>query len=469
MPSDPSRRGSGRAGDAPPKGPPDNADGLFAPMTRIPYLTGVYLAVNAIRDVYLVVDGPNCAFFRIPQVQPNHDWQADLARASGLHRIVDTDSTPNRIAQADNRVLLQRLVRADRQPDCAAILLTPMAIVALAGRQYEPLLESIKPPLDHPVLFVEQGSLTGDWLDGYAAVLHALADQMDLVPSEDGAALEDSVAIVGHLHHRNEADVEADAGVIRALVEGLGLPVSSVWPEGGPLERLALAGRSRWIVSLPYGRAAARRLSERTGAELLELDLPLGLEATARWVRGLGEATGRVAQAERLVDAALSRVVPRLARVLPNLIAGRRVAVSGDPALVTALCPALEELGCAVTGAAVLGTGEHVAVAARALGPSVPVRAQTEPGLQRLVEGEWGDEPADLVIASSPGIQMVRNFGEPTPTVELGFPSYTTHAFYPLPLLGFDGVLALVTRLVNALLAAEGRPRSPRRPAPELT
>ena len=37
------------------------------------------------------------------------------------------------------------------------------------------------------------------------------------------------------------------------------------------------------------------------------------------------------------------------------------------------------------------------------------------------------------------------------PLVEVGFPSYYSHALYPQPLVGFDGVLCLVSRLVTSL------------------
>ena len=230
-----------RPSDRPAAGGPSPRDGAEP---RVPDLTGVYLGVNAIRDLYLVVDGPNCVFFRIPQVQPNHDWHADPARASGLHRIVDTDATPDRIAREDSRVLLQRLVQVDQQPDCSAILLTPMSIVSLAGRQYEPLLEGLDPPLDHAVWFVPMGSLTGDWVDGYAAVLESLAEQIDLEPAADSPQ-EDAAALVGLLHHRNEADVQADGAGLRELVSGLGLSVASVWRDGGTLEALRRVSRAR--------------------------------------------------------------------------------------------------------------------------------------------------------------------------------------------------------------------------------
>ncbi len=86
----------------------------FSTPGTIPYLTGVYVAVNGIDDAYLVVDGPNCVFFRIPQLQPNHDWLADLARSSGLHRVVDTDATPSRVACSSSRHTQHSSLRPQR-------------------------------------------------------------------------------------------------------------------------------------------------------------------------------------------------------------------------------------------------------------------------------------------------------------------------------------------------------------------
>jgi nitrogenase molybdenum-iron protein alpha/beta subunit len=431
------------------------------PASYPPYLTGVYLAVNAIRDAYLVVDGPNCVFFRIPQIQPNHDWLADLARSSGLHRVVDTDATPTRVAQGNPTLLLERLRQVDGLPDCAAILLTPMTHVAITGRQYPTLLDGLDPPLNHPVIQVPPGSLAGDWLDGYANTLAALAREMALDPVHELAGGR-RVALVGHLLHRMEADATADLDELRRMITGLDLEVVSAWPDGGDMAQLAAARRADTVLSLPSAREAGRVLAERTGATLVELDLPVGLDASCTFLRRLGEATARAARADAFIEAELRRVVPRLEWVLAHELLGRRVLTAGDPHLVSGLRSALTELGCTVERELVYARSEHGATPPAPPTPSTPSTDNTPgapahhvaPDIRRLTRDNDDQQLAkgvDLGVVCSLAVDLLQDGPRHIPFVEVGYPSYYTHALYPQPILGFDGTLCLVSRLVTAL------------------
>lgn len=417
------------------------------------YLTGMYLAVNAIRDAYLVVDGPNCVFFRIPQIQPNHDWLADLARSSGLHRVVDTDATPTRVAQGNPTLLLERLRQVDELPDCAVILLTAMSHVAITGRQYPILLDGLDPPLNHPVIEVVPGSLSGDWLDGYANTLAALARDVALDPTPEPAPDGRRVALVGHLLHRLEADATADLDELRRMITGLDLEVVSAWPDGGDMAQLGEARRADTVVSLPYAREAGRVLAERTGATLVEVDLPVGLDASCAFLRRLGEATARATQAEAFIEAELRRVVPRLEWVLAHELLGRRVLTAGDPHLVSGLRSALTELGCTVGLEIVYARSEHGATPPAGDDPGAPAH-HVAPDIRRLTQ-DTGDQQLakgiDLGIVCSLAVDLLQDGARHIPFVEVGYPSYYSHALYPQPVLGFDGTLCLVSRLVTAL------------------
>ncbi|MFH2005140.1 MAG: nitrogenase component 1 [bacterium] len=432
-----------------------NRSDTFVTPGTIPFLTGVYVAINAIEDAYLVVDGPNCVFFRIPQLQPNHDWLADLARSSGLHRVVDTDATPSRVAQGNPRLLLDRLREVDGLPDCGGILLTTMAHVAITGRQYPTLLESMNPPLGHPVILIPQGELTHDWLDGYGATLAALARELPLASPDARAAGEERprVALVGHMLHRREADATADLAELIRLLEGLELEVVGTWLDGGTWESLGSVGHADWVLSLPYGREAARILAARAGAELLELPLPVGPGATVEWIRCVAEAVDRRAQAEAFIEAELRRIMPRLEWIVAHELLHRRVLVAGDPHLVDALTCGLSELGCAVVLEVVFAREGHPA------GTSPPgARRLCSPSNQSLVEAmeelRRGEGAPDVCVVNSLAVHSLRGESSVLPFVEVGFPSYYTHALYPAPLLGFDGTLSLVTRLVNTIRAA---------------
>jgi nitrogenase molybdenum-iron protein alpha/beta subunit len=318
------------------------------------------------------------------------------------------------------------------------------------------LLAGLDPPLGHPVIHVPSGSLAGDWLDGYAAVLTALAREVPLAvagPGPGPAARPQRVALVGHLHHRLEADVTADLAELRRLVTALGLEVVCAWPDGGAWADLAAAGSADLVLSLPYARRAARVLAERTGAALLELELPIGLEASCRFVRQVGAATGRNHQAEAFVAQELDRVVPRLEWILAHELLGRQILVASDPHLVRGLRGALTELGCTVGRELVYARSEHGATPPDPADADAPPH-HVAPRMAALTVENHGHRVSrgiDLVVGCSFAVELLSEDAQRIPLVEVGFPQYYTHALHPQPLLGFDGALCFVSRLVTAL------------------
>ena len=51
----------------------------FSMRVAYPYLLGVYLGVNALRDAFLVVEGPDCSYMKTQYIQGNHDWLSTLS------------------------------------------------------------------------------------------------------------------------------------------------------------------------------------------------------------------------------------------------------------------------------------------------------------------------------------------------------------------------------------------------------
>lgn len=411
---------------------------------RYPYLTGVYLALNAIPDAYLVVDGPNCVFFRSAQIQGNHDWWSDLVRSDGLHRVADTDCTTERAAIGDSRLLLERLQEVARLPDAKVILLSAMAMVSLTGKQYDRILSQLNPRPKVPVLFVPPGSLSGDWLAGYAAVMDTLARGLSLKRMRRDPR---QVAIVGYFWDRNEADHRGNLAELRRLLAGLDLRLTSCWLSGTGVRGLQDIAKAQTILSFPYARAAARILARRTGATLVECDLPVGLEATCAWLREVSRATRRQDRAEAMIEEELSDVVPRLQWLLPFALQGRRALLLGDAHLMSALTKALLEVGVD-TALRVFWNdprpGTPTADARTVVGPSHRELAQQ---LGRIMENEG----VDLALSNSDGLLFLLRQQTPPAVVEIGYPSYHTHFFHDAPFMGFRGMLGLIQRLSNSL------------------
>ncbi|MBN2498780.1 MAG: hypothetical protein JXR96_29585 [Deltaproteobacteria bacterium] len=408
------------------------------------YLTGVQLAINAIADAYLVVDGPNCAIFRCSQIQGNHDWHSTLLSADGQHRVADTDATPDRIAAGDDRLLRERLKRIADLPACGVLLLVAMSPVAVTGRQHDRILADLG--LGDRVIHIPSGSLDGDHLDGYARTLASLAAGLPLAASGPEPA---KVAMVGHLHDRNEADRHADAAQIRHLLEGCGLELISCWLDGSGAASLCRISEAGLIVSLPYAREAARILAGRTGAELVECGLPIGLEGTSRFIREIAKCTGREAQAEAFISSELDRIVPRLEWVLLHRLQGKRLAVIADCHLACALAEACQELGCRVLLRCDWSSPSHIEPREHT-GPGTRVEG-FDPGLGGVLAG-LASEGLDLLLTNAHAL-ITAGLPGGVAEVEIGFPSYHHHALFERPLLGYDGAAGLAERLINALAA----------------
>lgn len=410
-----------------------------------PHLLGVYLAVNALRDARLVVDGPTCLFYKGEFIQGSHDWASSLLACDGRHRIWHSDTDVNR-ASLDNEPRLVTLLE-DAGKGASVVLLSALPFCVVAGTDYARLARQASRRGGRPTVLVPGRSLEGDWLRGYGDVLCALAEA---VPIPKGPRRKDAVAVVGHMMDRNEADRRGDAAELRRLLRGLGLDPVSVWLSGEGWEELCAAGRAGLVVSLPYGRRAARRLAARLGARLVETDLPLGLEGTRRWLERVGEASGRRARARDLAREEAARAVPALERVVAHALTGRRVAFAGDPHLCEALDGLLREFGASIGSAWLMadGAGLDAAVARRLRGRGAVFQPTRD-----ALEAAWREASGstDLVVANSHALEWLR---PARPWMELGFPSQFTHCLREDPMLGFTGCLSLVERMANAAARA---------------
>jgi hypothetical protein len=276
------------------------------------------------------------------------------------------------------------------------------------------------------------GPLDGDWLDGWAAALAALAGSL---PLAQGGPRAGSVAVVGLLLDRREADRQADRDEVVRMLAALGLDVCATWPALDCTAGMVGAGRAATLLALPHGLEAARILAARTGARVVATGLPIGLAGTADCVRQVGRATGTEAAAEAFVDAELDRIAPRLEWVVPHGLLHRRLFLGGDAPAVAAWAGAFRELGCEIAGVRLSG-GTLPVDCGLVLMDAVP----TVPGAVDLCIGDRGC----FAEAVRVGI----------PALERGFPCPGEHFLLPAPALGFEGLAGRVEAAVNRISLA---------------
>ncbi len=410
---------------------------------NFPWLMGVYLGVNAIPDAYALVDGPDCTLYKAHFIHGRHDWNSTLLDVNGRHRIAFTNVCARGVVKDHDDIVARYLRALDALPEAGLLFATALPMCSITGADYGRIIRNHRSILRKTAIAVLPGSLLGDWLDGYESVLLALARGLGL---RRGRKRRGTAAVVGYLMDRNEADHLANLSEIRRMLAAIGLDLVSVWLGGEPAESLRRAGEAEFVISLPYGRRAARTLARATGARLIEADLPFGLPKTGSFVRRVAKASGRSREAESFLAAELGRVVPRLQWILPHLFLHRRVAFVGDPHLLDGFCDIADDCGMTLTGAIVTGRAAH---------------GGGREGLTVLHEppGEAAEvlrllESAEIIVGSRAWRSMLATAGPHwtySSLVEFGFPSYEHHALIERPFLGCNGVLALVERMADCL------------------
>lgn len=410
---------------------------------NLPYLMGVYAAVNGVRDAYLLVDGPQCISFKAEHLSGKHDWRSTLLDPSGFHRIVMTGTTWDTVTFSRERRITDLLERVAARHDAGLVMVSTLTMCGLAGIQYDRLVKPLAKKTKRPFLEIRCDSLDQDWLDGYAAFWEAVARAADL---GQGRRKRGAVALVGHLMDRNEGDQAGNLAELKRMLGGLSLDLVCAWPSGGRYADLARAREASAVVSLPYAREAAKLLAGRLKVPLIETDLPFGLDASARWLRAVAAPLGRAAAAEKFIDAELRRAVPALEWAAPQVFLNRRLLYLGDPHLLEGFCELAALLGARVSAAGAASRPGR-------LGPRALALAR--PPLEEPEENAWlaaalDGGPHDLCVVNNIGWQVCGL--EAGPVMEFGFPSYFHHALARRPFLGFEGALHFIDRMAERLM-----------------
>jgi len=404
------------------------------------FVEGVLVAINSISDAALAVEGPACVRTKMERICRNHDLQSTLYDAAGKHRMCTTDRGPARVLGTLEPIKdMTRSMLDELAP--GALFLLPFAAQQAMGMDLEGVARELATTSTAHILALQSQALDGDWLDGWTTVFSALAERVS--PALDKA--DDSVCLAGLMHTRNEGDDAANVREVTGLLLSLGMKVESVWAEGENVQRLLKVGRCSYSVILPHGASFASNLAARAGSQLVEVPLPLGLSGTAAFLRTVGHASKRADEADHFIGLETKRCTAILNNVVSLMADEISVAVLADPIVAPALHAALSEVGIDVPLTGVLSAhplpGSVASLTGKVLAdPSFP--AWEESLMEAAASG------VQVVVGS--GLSEVAAHKAGVALVEVGFPCHNTHFLTPTPLLGYQGFLSLMERIVNA-------------------
>ncbi|OGR61415.1 MAG: hypothetical protein A2X36_10855 [Elusimicrobia bacterium GWA2_69_24] len=439
----------GPGGRSPSQGP-GQEEGVKTKEKRIsghrsnyPALVGVYLMANALPDSIVVVDGPDCALYKAHYIHGRHDLNSTLLDINGFHRICFTNVCAQSVTKDHNELILRKLHMIDKLDSARVVLLTSLPGCFITGLDYEHLMRSASHFMRQEVFALPPAALVGDWIDGYGIAMRGVARHMKL---RQGKGKRDQVAIVGYLMDRNEGDHRGNQIELKRMLAALGLDLVSVWLDGQPYDSLKRVEEAGVIISLPYGRGAAEELAKKTGARLVEADLPFGLGYCADFLRRIAAATGREERAEAFILAEEAEAFRRLEWLTPYLFLHKKAAFLGDPFLLNGFLDVCEDLGITPAECFVMGRENRFGFKPRKGAPPVVF----EPDIYHEAVNRFIGKPPDLIVTNTN--DMVREIKSPTKAIlELGFPSYTHHNLGNTPFLGYQGFLCFADRIAEHL------------------
>lgn len=223
------------------------SEGLGRPM-NLPSLLGVYLAVNALPDAYILVDGPDCALYKSHFIHGRHDLNSTLLRISGRHRVAFTNVCARGVVKEHDEIIRRQILTLDGLAESGLTLVTALPMCSITGVDYGRVIRSLGGRLGKPAVDIPPDSLTGDWLDGYAQTLSALVRGLGFTR---GRRRKGSAAVIGYLMDRNEADHLGNLAELRRMLAALSLRMDCVWLGGQKALDLRRAQEAEFIISLP--------------------------------------------------------------------------------------------------------------------------------------------------------------------------------------------------------------------------
>ncbi len=241
---------------------------------NITYLTWIMLWVNAVPDTAVLIDWPDCSFFKSDIIYKNHDMFSTLKSTETNHRIYYTWLTVNNLITWHEKKVKKELLRIKEDKKIHFSFVTTFPMAKVLGLQYNMIIKDLW--LQNHAIEIKW-SIRKDWLDGYEEILLWLAKWLNL---KNKIKDQYGVSIVWNLFDRNEWDCKWNIKELKRILQNIWVRVNSIWLSWKNINYLKNIEKSKYIISLPYWRKAAKEICKKTWAKLIETILPFSPQST---------------------------------------------------------------------------------------------------------------------------------------------------------------------------------------------
>ncbi len=353
------------------------------------------------------------------------------------------------------------------QPDIIAVHTTCLSetigddLTQIVSKAHD---EKLIPEGKH-VIYANTPSYQGSHVTGFSSMVKSLVDSF---ATTTGTKHEQLTVLPGWVE-------PADMREIRCLAHRLGLDIimypdtagvldapqtgrHEFYPSGGAtVEEIRRSGDSPAVVALgpTASAAAARALDAKHNVPCHILELPIGLQATDRFVDTLRLLTDQPVPA--VITEERGRLVDLIADMQQYLY-GKRVALWGDPDQLVSLTEFLVTLDMKPVYIVSGTPGKRLERRLqRALGGTVP-EAKIAIGAQAdmFLMHQWiKQEKVDLLIGNTYGKYIARD--EDIPFIRHGFPILDRIGHQYFPTVGYRGAMRLVEKMLDVFLDRQDR------------
>ncbi|PKM78256.1 MAG: nitrogenase molybdenum-iron protein subunit beta [Firmicutes bacterium HGW-Firmicutes-15] len=194
--------------------------------------------------------------------------------------------------------------------------------------------------------------------------------------------------------------------------------------------------------------AAAVQLKNQCGVPFKLMDLPIGIEATDRFImelKQLGQqdvANDLEEEREQLIDIILDA---------HSFFYNKKVALFGDPDIIIALSEFIAGIGM-IPQYAVTGTpGAYFEDRMQQIFSKYDIDGIAKSSADLFDLQQWlKNDPVDLLMGDTHGKLLAR--AEDVPLVRIGFPIMDRHVHSYLPIVGYRGAIRILEMILNALM-----------------
>jgi nitrogenase molybdenum-iron protein beta chain len=224
------------------------------------------------------------------------------------------------------------------------------------------------------------------------------------------------------------------------------------YPKGGvTIPELMSTGDSKYTIGLgPFcTEDACIKLENACKVKFDCMELPIGIKATDRFITTLSRAAN--VQVPETITADRGRLIDMITDMHKYLY-NKRVALFGDPDTLVPLCEFLVSLDMKPVYVVSGTPGKRFEPSMEEVLAKVPeAKFKNGERADMLLLHQWiKQEPVDLLIGNTYGKYIARD--ENIPFIRLGFPilDRVGHSYFPM--VGYQGAMHLLTKILDALM-----------------